>query len=115
MPQTLGIGIDAVDLKRVSEARYFERLSEYVLHEDEREVMRTSRDPIQFLASRLAMKEAVIKAFPASLHLQNVHVSGYGGKPTVRVDSPLATMYRIEVGLTHTPGLAIGVALVVEP
>ncbi len=114
MPPNIGIGIDTVDIKRVFEARQFERLSEYILHEDELQVMRTSRDRFQFLASRLAIKEAVIKAFPWSLNLQDVYVSGYGGKPEVRVNHPQAEAYRIDVSLTHTVDLVIGVALIVQ-
>ncbi len=114
MEHVRGIGIDAVDIKRVRDARQFERLSEYILNEEERAVMQTSRDQVQFLASRLAMKEAVIKAFPEALNLQEVHLSGYGGKPTVRVAHGQAEHFRIDIGLTHTAELAIGVALIVQ-
>lgn len=110
----LGIGVDAVDIKRVREARQFERVSEYVLNTEEREHMYTSRDPIQFLASRLAIKEAVIKAHPVRLNLMDVFVKGYGAKPEAIVRHPEGEGYLIDVGLTHTPELAIGIALVTK-
>ena len=114
MAQVMGVGIDAVDISRVRTAHYFERLTEYILRKEEHDLMRASRDPIQFLASRLAMKEAVIKAFPQPLNLQEVSVTGYGCRPQVHIIPTQVEAYRIDVSLTHTLELAIGVALVVR-
>ncbi len=114
MLNLLRIGIDAVDVKRVREVRLFERVSEYILHAEEREAMRSSRDQVQFLASRFAIKEAVIKACPVTLSLMDVQVIGYGAKLIVQLSHPQAYNYYIDVGLTHTPELAIGVALVMQ-
>lgn len=114
MECVVGIGIDAVDIKRVHAARRFKRLSEYILQEEERETLRASRDRFQFLASRLALKEAVIKAFPYPLNLHDVRIFGYGGKPEARITHRQADDYRVDVGLTHTFELAIGVACVVR-
>jgi len=106
------VGIDLVDIGRVRQARYFERVSEYILRPSEIALMRTSRDRFQYLASRLAAKEAVVKAFPATIGLQDIEVLGFGVKPSVRVLHVEALNYTIDISLTHTNDLAIGAAIV---
>jgi phosphopantetheine--protein transferase-like protein len=96
-----GVGIDIVDIERVRHARYPERIAEFVLTEEEREQCALSRDQVQFLASRLAAKEAVIKAYPGTLHYQDCAISTVDHKPTVTFVRAADQQYRVFVSIAH--------------
>lgn len=81
----IGTGIDMVEIARVRAARHFLRLAEYVLTPREIIEMGISRDAAQFLASRFAAKEAVIKASPAVVTYQEIEIVKEGVKPVARV------------------------------
>jgi holo-[acyl-carrier-protein] synthase len=99
-------GIDIVELERIRQANFFERLAEFILTERERSFMRQSRDAYQYLGSRLAAKEAVIKAIPEPLTLQEVEILKNGNKPAVFVAKSLPHAYSISLSITHTEHFA---------
>lgn len=109
----LGIGTDIVDIRRVASARYLDRVAEFFLLEEELADMRESRDRAQFVASRIAAKEAVIKAFPAALGYHDFSIRKEGQKPVVFF-SGLARSADIFLSIAHEAGYATSVAIAAE-
>ncbi|MDP5240847.1 holo-ACP synthase [Uliginosibacterium sp. 31-16] len=64
-----GIGTDIVTVARMREAlaRHGERFAERLLHPDELDAYRKTREPERFLAKRFAAKEAFAKALGTGL------------------------------------------------
>lgn len=107
-----GIGIDIVRTERIRAARYFDRVAEYILLEEELTWMRESRDAIEYLASRLAVKEAVIKAFPSRLSYHDVVVEKDGLRPRARVCGPGVEKYQVHVSLSHEVDYTVACATI---
>jgi phosphopantetheine--protein transferase-like protein len=111
--EIIGVGIDIVDIARVRALRHLERAAELMLVSEEREAMHTSRDAAQFFATRLALKEAVIKALPFPSHYHDFCIEKQGEKLQVRFMTPTSTqMYRTAVSAAHEFKHAIGHAIV---
>jgi len=111
---TAGIGIDIVEMKRVRNIRFLHRFAEYFLTPDELITFAASADPIGFIASRFAAKEAVIKAFPGFLRPHDFEIIKEGVKPVVRFLSPAhESKYRALVSLAHSTDYAAGYAMVI--
>ena len=70
----VGVGIDIVEIERVQNVRNLARVAEFFFLSEELEDMKQSRDRVQFVASRLALKEAIIKSFPDSLYYHDIHI-----------------------------------------
>lgn len=107
-----GIGVDIVDLARFRRARRFERLCEYILTKAERQSLDASSDPVQFVASRFAVKEAVIKAFPEPLTLRDIEIIKHGNVPVAVVRHPSSAAYQTLVSISHATEYAVGMACV---
>jgi holo-[acyl-carrier-protein] synthase len=112
---TLGIGVDIVETKRVREIRLLQRFAEYFLTPSELASFGSSPDPIGFIASRFAAKEATIKAFPGFLSPHDFEIIKEGTKPAVRFLS-LANerKYKVLVSLSHSIDYAAGYATIVK-
>ena len=108
-----GIGTDIVSIKRMKNARHRERVAEYVLCDNERKLLDASADPVEYLASRLAAKEAVVKAFPGTLNLQDISIVKDGNKLKVEFkDSSMGASYAVFVSISHEFEYALGFAVV---
>ena len=99
-----------VDTRRVKNARYALRVAEFILRDEELADMRQSRDEAQYLASRLAAKEAVIKACPERLFYHDIMLSRDGEKLVVKLCKQLSEEYNIWVSIAHELEFAIGLA-----
>ena len=108
----IGIGIDIVELERFRHASYFDRLCEYILTDAERGMMRASRDAFQFVASRFAAKEAVMKAFPHRLMYQDIEIAKEGAAPVARIRHSESGSYRTLVSISHSMDNVVGMATV---
>lgn len=107
--QLLGVGVDIVELRRVADARYLDRVADFLFLPEELNVFRRSRDRVQFVASRLSAKEAVIKAFPGILRYHDFMIHTEATKPAVRfVD--MAHQYQVLLSITHEEKYAASVA-----
>jgi holo-[acyl-carrier protein] synthase len=106
-----GIGTDIVDIGRVARMRYLSRAAEFVLLPEEIKEMRRSRNEVQFFASRLAAKEAVIKAHPEKLGYHDFRVSKTGKKPHIVMLKNFKDK-KIFLSIAHEERFAVGVALV---
>lgn len=105
-------GIDIIEMGRFRTAHNFERLAEFILNPAEIRLMDASRDRCQFLASRFAVKEAVIKALPNPATLADLEVASAGPKLEVRLKNSRLTGCQISASLTHSEFFAAAVAVV---
>lgn len=95
-------GMDIVELSRFKKARFFSRIAELVLSPAEQKLMSESRDGVQYLASRFAAKEAVIKAVPEPISWQDFEIIKDGLKPKVVAINPVIIPYKFSLSLTHS-------------
>ena len=110
-----GIGIDVVEIDEVRHARLKKRLAEYFLTREEIRLVPKGSKEAEFLASRFAAKEAVIKAFPKKLKPHDFSVLKKGVRPIIVFSSKKdALRYTVHISISHTKRIATAVALVVE-
>ncbi|MBI3627214.1 MAG: holo-ACP synthase [Candidatus Sungbacteria bacterium] len=107
-----GIGVDLVELAAIRRARFPWRVAEYFLTPREYKEAQNSSDLYQFIASRFAAKEAVIKAFPADLSPKDFEIIKGGRKPEVRFIHKQHAGFRAFVSLSHSEHYVIGFAKV---
>lgn len=112
MATIAGVGIDIVDMRRLRGARYFDRLAQYILLKKEMELMRRSRDPVQFVASRFAVKEALIKACPVPLSYHDILIEKRGVRLGAHFRPSKAPGYQIQVSLAHEVDYAVACATI---
>lgn len=109
----IGVGIDVVDIKDIDKARFKTRLAEFFLTAKEVAAVPTGSMRAQHLASRFAVKEAVIKAFPLPLKPHEFRVEKVGSKPCiVFTKKKYNAEYAVLISLTHTTTVAAAVAIV---
>ena len=112
MREARGIGVDIVEISRVRRIRFLDRFAEYFLTPSEQVAFRASLDPLRFIASRFAVKEAVIKACPEALKPHEFEVIKEGVRPAVRFLSDKNLRYDALVSLAHSTEYAAGYATV---
>ncbi len=106
----IGIGLDLVDVERISRAMSNPRFVQRVLTQRERAQCRT----VESVAGRWAAKEAIAKAVGTDLTWQQVEIlSGAGGAPEVHILSTGYTseVHRLHVTISHERGHAAAVAI----
>ena len=109
----VGIGTDIVALKRIRRAPNFDRILEYVCVPSERVyIMEKSRSKTQSLGTYFAVKEAVIKAFPAEIGYQHITLQRGSRGLTVSVDHASSDEYQVLVSLAHEFAYVVSTALV---
>ena len=109
----VGVGVDIVEIQDMQKARFKKRVAEYFLtKEEQKQLPYGSRLP-QHLASRFALKEAVIKAFHEKLSPFDLVVSKKGKRPAIKfVDKERNKKYSIYASLSHTTHIAAAFAVV---
>ena len=106
-----GIGVDIVEHTRIRNIRYLERFAELVLSKRERAELAERHDKIEFIASRFAAKEAVIKAFPAAITSSDFEIRKDGVKPYAHFFDARHRICQVHVSLSHSSDYAAGYAL----
>ena len=123
----IGVGIDLVDLPRVTRmlSDKGEHAMQRLFTEREREYLASRPDPTGHAAARIAAKEAVYKAMQAlpgarAIGWRDIEVTrDEAGRPAIRLDGLAARLaaeqggVRIQVSLTHS-GTAAGAIAVVS-
>lgn len=110
-----GIGIDVVEISDIKGMRFPKRFAEYFLTPAEIRDMPSGAKTVPFLASRFALKEAVIKAVPEKLKPSDFRITKKNRRPHIVFTSPAhARLYRIEASLTHTGETAAAIALAIR-
>jgi len=106
-----GVGVDIVELKRFREIRCLSRVAELILAPTEYKRFLDHADQVAFLASRFALKEAVIKAVPSSLTYHDVEIINVEKKPYARLLNHRSKQHRLFVSLSHSTDYVAGFAL----
>ncbi|MBS1723618.1 MAG: holo-ACP synthase [Armatimonadetes bacterium] len=104
------VGIDIVEVSRISEAMRDPRFVERILTQAERRPELTA----MYVAGRWAVKEAVAKAVGPPLRWHDVEVLNDGaGRPfaTVRASRLEPGSFRLHVSISHEKGHAVGMAV----
>lgn len=115
LPTITGVGIDIVEIDDVRNARYKKRFAEYFLTRDEMKKVPNGPKEAEFLASRFAAKEAVIKAFPEKLRPRDFTILKKGVRPYVAFSSKKrALMYTVHINISHTKHIATAIAIAVQ-
>lgn len=122
----VGLGVDLVDVEEAERLleRWGDRLLRRLLTEAEREYVLRFDQPAQYLAVRLAAKEAVYKALQSLPGTREVRwrqievMRGRDGRPSIRLHDEAARLteaagvVRISLSLSHTRRTAGAVALI---
>lgn len=122
----IGLGVDLVDVEEAERLleRWGDRLLRRLLTETEREYVLRFERPAQYLAVRLAAKEAVYKALqslPGAREIRWRHIEvirRHDGLPSIRLHAEAerlaraAGLVRISLSLSHTRRTAGAVALI---
>ena len=113
-----GVGIDLLEIDRLERAlQRRPRLGERCFTEGERDYASSRARPIQHLAARFCVKEAVAKALRLEAWgWHDVEIIGGGGPPVLRLSGAAKARARelggeVHVSLTHTAGMAGAVAV----
>lgn len=111
----LGVGIDIVDLDRIRKVKQMERFLSFYFVEEEISESNRARNIVEWAGSRIAVKEAVIKACPQKLYYHDIIVSKKDKKPTVSFVKlgNKTPEYKAFVSLSHEFKHAIAYAIIV--
>lgn len=106
------VGVDIIEKKRWSGIRHCERFLEFVLTAAEQQAIQSRPLYWGFGASRLAAKEAIIKALPVPTTYHDFAVidDPAGGVLFVPLRADLAR-YQVAVSLAHSDDVVISYAL----
>lgn len=113
LPRLIGIGIDVVEIEDVRNIRFKKRFAEYFL--TKKEIGRIPKGPkeAEFLASRFATKEAVIKAFPEKLKPHDFIIEKKGVRPCITFSSKKHELeYTVYISISHTKHIATAIVMV---
>ncbi|MBI4708599.1 MAG: holo-ACP synthase [Candidatus Portnoybacteria bacterium] len=110
-PKLFGVGVDIIELERFKKIKFLARAAELILTPAEYKQFKSHNNPAIFLASRLAVKEAVIKACPETLTYHDFEIIKAGKKPLVRLLSKQAHNYQLKVSLSHSTDYVAGFAV----
>jgi phosphopantetheine--protein transferase-like protein len=112
--EVLGVGVDIVDVNRIRNIKEFERFLSFYFIDSEIKEAKEAKDVVEWAASRIAAKEAVIKAFPGKLYYHNFIIAKSGKKPIVKFTklSNKNKEYKAFVSLSHEFKHAIAYAII---
>lgn len=108
----MGIGIDIVEINRFKKIRHLDRFLELVFSPCERSELRSHSNPYAFIASRFAVKEAVIKAVPFQVIFRDIEIrKDKDNQPYVNfLNNHRADTGACHVSLSHSEYSAVGMA-----
>ena len=108
----LTVGVDIIEISRFASARFIDRAAEFFLSAGELNLAKADNHKHRFLASRFALKEAVIKAVPEPIEFYEFEIIKQDQKPEVRFLNSKFDKYKVAVSLSHSLDTAIGFAIV---
>ncbi len=108
----LGVGVDIVEIARFKSAKYLNRACELFLTKNELRNVPNDETRFQYLASRFAAKEAVLKALPEGTGYYDFEISKQARKPRVVFKKPAYQKYSALISLSHSYNLAIAFAVI---
>src|SRR5574337_828844 len=99
--EIVGVGIDIIELDRLRNADALDRLLEFLFLPEEIKKIPKGASKIQHIGSRIAAKEAVIKAFPGDLHYHDLAIEKKGKGIAVRFVRKKDQHYRVFITVAH--------------
>lgn len=108
----VGVGVDIVEIARFKSAQYLNRVSELFLTENELGKIPKDETKFQYLASRFAAKEAVLKALPPGTGYYDFEISKEAKKPKVVFIKPQYKKFLAAISLSHSYDLAIAFVVI---
>lgn len=106
------VGVDIIEIERFKEIEGMDRFLDKVFTKPEQEAMQGAPSFIQYVASRFAVKEAVIKALPEPINWLDMEVHKTEEKKVqVRFLNTKYDNYHVAVSLSHTEKSVIGFAI----
>ncbi len=109
--EIVGIGTDIVEIERLRNARELKRAADFFFLPSELRDMKKSRNQAEFVASRLAAKEAVIKAYPGTIHYHDIAITKRGKKIIAKLVRPADKKFTVFVSIAHEKKYALGYAI----
>ena len=111
----LGIGIDIVNISRIASLTHkktIKRLASRILTSDEELMLQTNKNPVQFLSTRWAAKEAAYKAaYPhAILSWKDINVIKNGPRPEMYIKG----FPKAHLSISHDGDLCIAQCIIVD-
>jgi phosphopantetheine--protein transferase-like protein len=110
----IGIGTDIVDLRRLYARDDLRRMARFILTASESKDMNKSPSAAQFLGSRLAAKESIIKSFPGTISYHDIELAKKRDKLTARLKIAEGQRYKVFLSIAHECDYAIGYAILCE-
>lgn len=109
--QTLGIGIDVVDIVRFQQIPYTSNKGFYkkIFNNSEINYCLKFKEPYKHFAGKFAIKEAVKKSIPIQVNLLDIITSHRKEKPTVKLRNN--SDYAFIVSVSHDAAIAAAVVL----
>ncbi len=108
------VGVDIIECRRIKAIRYLERFLDFVFTSHELEELDHHPNHIGFIASRFAVKEAVIKARKdMKLTFKDFEiVKDMHDRPFVRYHIPSPTNMNTQISLAHSEDYVAGFAVI---
>ncbi len=107
----LGIGVDIELIEGFKKTCSSENFINLVFSKREIDYCMGKSNPAMHFAGKFTAKEAIIKAFPAPLNIQQIEIiNGEGGMPRVYIDGNLDE--RVKCSISHTTDYAVSSAIV---
>lgn len=108
---TIGIDIISIDRFKKHDRATLYRIAEFFLHPSEIKTASGSADIYQHLASRFAVKEAIIKAIPETMNYLDIVIAKPDGiRPEAILLPSHLKKYSLSISLAHCQNSAIGMA-----
>jgi holo-[acyl-carrier protein] synthase len=107
----INVGVDIEEISRFKDLRFPDRAAELFLTPAEIAGIQSQLHKPQYLASRFAVKEAVIKALPEKAYYHDFEIVKDGVKPKVSFINDKLKKYKISISLAHSRSSAIGFAV----
>ena len=111
MIESIGMGIDIVDVNRFRDVPYEEKASFYnnIFDQKEIEYCLKFKDPYTHFAGKFAVKEAVIKSINEKEKYSNIITNHEDKKPTVIISGK--NEYRFLASISHEKNYAVGAVI----
>lgn len=106
-----GVGVDIIELARFRRMNFPDRVAELFLTPREYEKYSRHPDRVVYAASRFALKEAVIKAFPRKLTYRDIEIVKEGRKPIALITHVRESVGKIYTSLAHSTDYVAGFAV----
>lgn len=107
-----GLGIDIIEIARFKKIRHLDRFLEFFLLPEEIQDLDLRKNKLEYISSRFAAKEAVVKAMPVPLWVNQFKIIKKGLKPEVEFLDKKLNKFKIYLSLSHSEDYAAAVAVV---